>query len=239
MEWAQWGLDVLRVLVWPVTVAVLVWWLKEPIRKRFGDVQKVTALGVEVEWAERQVEQGVRELSEVFTDPDKAAAVADEAAAHDEVVAEVTGPLEPKGPPQVVHPDPIHPQLSDAQRKAIGELVQQAAEWGSVRAQAGLSVQGAKLKWENGVPQLVTPSTLPRRASVAEHWTVRWKEAPDDPVRLLEERVDELDQERRKAQVAERLGVAGAARDRAIAEQRHAEAVNRLRSLDPDSPDGF
>jgi hypothetical protein len=143
----EWALDLAGVLAWPLTVALLVWWLREPIRERFGQVERVSAVGVEVEIAQRrQVEREARELEEVLT-----TTVSDEAAVTDEVTAE----LQP-GPDQTAQADPTPPHLSDPQRRAIGELVQQAAEWGRVRTEAGQSVDGAYLDWTDGVPALVT-----------------------------------------------------------------------------------
>ncbi len=225
MEWAQWALDLAGVLAWPLTVALLVWWLREPIRERFGHVERVSALGVEVEIAQRrQVEREAKELEEALT-----TTASDEVAATDEVTAE----LKP-GPAETGQADPSPPHLSDAQRRAIGELVQQAAEWGRVRTEAGQSVDGAYLDWTDGVPSLVTPP-MQRGKSMAARLNdaiVRGAQGSAGLVRRLEERVDELDKERRRAQ----YGFVTHPTERTLSDQRYKEAVERLRAVDPDSP---
>jgi hypothetical protein len=50
--------------------------------------------------------------------------------------------------------------------------------------------------------------------------------------RRLEERVDELDRERRRAQ----CGIVTHPTERIASDQRYKEAVERLRAVDPDSP---
>src|SRR3954453_22697029 len=140
-------------------------WLREPIRERLGNVEKVSALGVDLELAARRVEQEVREVADALVDSATSAGVSEELQqslhervdVRDEVQVDVTRGAEPAGPAQTVYPDPIQSQLTDAQRSAIGELVQQAAEWGRVRERAGLPVEGAHLDWRDGLPTWVSP----------------------------------------------------------------------------------
>lgn len=251
MEWAQWALELTRAIAWPLAVVAVLWWLREPIRERLGNVEKVSALGVDLEIAARQrVEKEVRELGDALAEPAQPTVPADtDQEAHDHVVAsddvhaDITPAPVASVPSQMVQPEFITPQLTNAQRRAIGELVQQAAEWGRVREQAGLSVDGAHLNWRDGLPTLVTPATprgtlspvaARRRNSVIN----ATREAGADAVRRLEAtrrlevRVDELDKERRRAQT----GLVSDPTQRLVAEQRYKEAVDRLGALDPDSP---
>jgi hypothetical protein len=56
-------------------------------------------------------------------------------------------------------------------------------------------------------------------------------EPPWEVIRRLEERVDELDKERRQA----RFGLVSSPTERMAADERYKEAVDRLRALDPNS----
>jgi hypothetical protein len=229
VDW-QLVLNFVRTLVWPVVIVAVVAWLKGPIRERFGAVEKVSAMGVEVEMAARAVEQEAEELSKSLTDSDSSS---------EEPVSKEpeNGAERPGRPAQVVTPDVIQPVLTETQRRAIGELVQQAAEWGSLRAGAGLSVQGATLRWENGVPRLVTPSTTSARTTTrGRQFSVGTVGSVDEAavsevVRRLEGRVAELDHERRRLRhiLAADPGAVRAA------EEQYRDAVDRLRLLDPRS----
>ncbi|KGH43229.1 hypothetical protein IN07_24130 [Modestobacter caceresii] len=245
MEWAQLALELVRAVAWPLAVVAALWWLREPIRERLGNVEKVSALGVDLEMATRRVEKEAREVADALVEPDKAADTGeelqqnahDQADVRDEVHVEVTPGAGPAGPAQTVYPDPVQPQLTDGQRRAIGELVQQAAEWGRVREQAGLPVEGARLDWRDGIPTLVTP-TMPGPTRSARNARANNLNKVDQMLlgsgvaRRLEARVDELDKERRRA----RQFVVGNPAEAAAAEERYQEAVQRLFAADPESP---
>jgi hypothetical protein len=120
VEWAQWALEVARVIAWPLVIMAVLRWLREPIRERLGNVEKVSALGVDLELAARRVEREVREVADVLVDSATSAGVSEELqqSLHErvEVQVDVTRGAAPAGPAQTVYPDPIQPQLTDAQR---------------------------------------------------------------------------------------------------------------------------
>src|SRR5687767_8282077 len=106
MEWAQWALEVARVIAWPLVIGAVLWWLREPIRERLGDVERVSALGVDLELAARRVEREVREVADALVGATRPADVSEELQqgphdrvdVRDEVQVDVTRGAEPAGP---------------------------------------------------------------------------------------------------------------------------------------------
>jgi hypothetical protein len=205
-------------------------------------------MGVEVELAQRAaVEQEAEDLSRALSEPvsvndGRTASSTDKRTGADlEHRQEASAPTSAPQSESTAAPGTQRTSLSAAQQQAVAELVQQAAEWGAVRNQAGLSVQGAKLRWEAGVPRLVTPSTTSARAG-RSHTSAGsiFRESPrtlsdefevQERVKRLESRVAELDGERR------RLGhfLAADPSSQRAAEDAYRDAVERLRALDPRS----